>query len=60
MSEIKIQSYKVQQKGKRGRVMTLPVSWTNDLGLKPGDRIDIYRNENDELILKAEKKEGGS
>jgi len=29
------------------------------MDLQPGDSVDIYRNENDELILKAEKKEGG-
>jgi len=57
MAKVKVQSYKVQKKGMRGHVITLPTSWTDDLRLRPGDRVDIYRDEEDRLILQACKKE---
>jgi len=53
---IKIKSYKVQQHGLRGVRIALPKVWVEDHQLRPGDRIDIYRDEEDRLILQACKK----
>ena len=52
---IKIKSYRVQQQGLRGRVVSLPKVWIDDLRLKPGDMIDFYRDEKNQLILKANR-----
>ena len=52
---IKIKSYRVQQQGTRGRAISLPKVWIDDLKLKPGDRIDFYRDEKNQLILKANR-----
>lgn len=55
--EIKIKSYKVQQQGIRGKAIALPKVWLDDLNLVPGDKVDFYRDEEDRLILVANKKE---
>lgn len=46
----KIKSYKVRKGGLRGMTINLPAVYTDDLSLKPGDRLDIYR-EGDRLII---------
>jgi len=55
MEAIKIKSYKISKRGLRSFAVSLPAIWIRDMDLQPGDSVDIYRNENDELILKAEK-----
>jgi AbrB family looped-hinge helix DNA binding protein len=55
---IKIKTYKVHQSG-RGVVLTLPAVWADDLGLCPGDRLDVYRDAGDRLIIVPAKKEVG-
>ena len=52
---IKIKSYKIQQQGRKGRVLTVPKVWIDDQNLKVGDTINFYRDEEDRLILMAEK-----
>ena len=53
---VKIKSYKVGQRGHRGRVLTLPRAWVEDANLQPGDRIDVFRDTQNRLIIqKAEK-----
>jgi AbrB family looped-hinge helix DNA binding protein len=31
--------------------MTIPKVWADDIGLKKGDKIDIYREQDDSLVL---------
>jgi AbrB family looped-hinge helix DNA binding protein len=61
---IKIKTYKISKAGNRGLKLTLPSAWTDDLGLKSGDRLDVYRDTEDRLIIvartKAEKDCGGA
>lgn len=52
---IKIKSYKVRRDGLRGMVISLPKVWAEDQQLKAGDRIDIYRNTEDQLIIVCSK-----
>lgn len=51
MAAVKIKSYKVAQRGMRGVIVSLPPVWVQDLSLKAGDRLDIYRDEADRLII---------
>jgi bifunctional DNA-binding transcriptional regulator/antitoxin component of YhaV-PrlF toxin-antitoxin module len=48
---IKIKSYRLSQRGARGCALTLPAVWLNDLGLKPGVRLDVYRDDQDRIII---------
>ncbi len=54
---IKIKSYKIQQQGRKGRVLTVPKVWIDDQKLELGDKINFYRDEEDRLILVAERRE---
>ncbi len=54
---IKIDSNKIQKYGTRGFALTIPKIWIKDNLLNSGDKIDIYRDETDRLILVANKKE---
>ncbi len=55
---IKIKTYRIRLHGLRGTSIGLPKVWLDDLKLKPGDKIDFYRDEEDQLILKANKESG--
>jgi len=48
---VKIKTYKLSRRGDRGLVVSLPIVWTTDLGLKVGDRLDFYRDEHDRIII---------
>ena len=52
---VKIKTYKLQRKGLRGVMVSLPKVWVDDLRLAPGDTIEVYRDDLDHLILKARK-----
>ena len=52
---IKIKQYKIGKRGKRGRVLSVPKVWIDDLHLKAGDTINFYRDEQDRLILVADR-----
>lgn len=56
---IKIKTYKVCRKGLRGVTIGLPALWLNDVGIKPGDRLDLYRDELDHLIIVAPERAVG-
>nr|BDD43745.1 hypothetical protein 5 [bacterium] len=56
---IKIKAYKLQRKGIRGVMISLPKIWIDDLHLQPGDIIDVFRDELDQLILQARKNGNG-
>lgn len=60
MPAIKIRSYTVTKKGVRGMSVSLPASWVDDVGVKPGDRLDIFRDEHDRLIIEKAKPTGGT
>lgn len=55
--EIKIKEYKIRGKGKDGKYQNiyLPKEWVNDLGIKPGDVLEMYRDENDRLIISQQE-----
>jgi hypothetical protein len=48
---VKIKSYSVGFSGRRGFVLTLPRVWLNDLDLQPGDKLDVFRDTQDRLII---------
>lgn len=48
---VKIKTYRVAKSGMRGNHLTLPKVWLDDLNLNDGDLLDIYRDENDRLII---------
>jgi bifunctional DNA-binding transcriptional regulator/antitoxin component of YhaV-PrlF toxin-antitoxin module len=50
---IKIKTYKLSRRGDRGSVISLPAVWVRDLGLRPGEQLDLYRDELDRLIIVA-------
>ena len=51
---IKIKAYKIQSQGP-SKTISLPKVWTDDLDLRKDDTIDVYRDEEDRLILVAAK-----
>jgi len=55
-SAVKIKEYKVRRCD-RGQTIALPAIWSDDVGIKPGDKIEMYRNEQNHLILVAKRKE---
>lgn len=48
--------YKVTKRGERGKVVTIPQSYTKAQGLEPGSEINVYV-QGDCLILQPIKKE---
>jgi hypothetical protein len=57
---VKIKDYRLQETGKRGIVITLPAVWLRDVGAIPGDRLEIFRDTADRLIIMPPKHVGGS
>jgi len=51
-----IKKYRISRKGHRGATVTLPAVYLEDLDLKAGDIIKVYR-EGDNLILVPEPRE---
>ena len=52
----KIKSFEIKKKPQSGIVWWFPTDWVKDMDLQAGDKIDIYRDEEDRLILVANKK----
>ena len=52
---IKIKTYKIGKRGARGNIIGLPRTWVDDVGIGPGDMIDIYRDDADRLIFVPRK-----
>ena len=53
---VKIKTFKIGRRGARGYTLTLPKIWLDDNALEPGDQLDVYRdNENRLIIIKSEK-----
>lgn len=51
---VKIKEYRIRR-ADRGQTITLPAVWTDDLRLAPGDRVEVFRDADDRLILVAKK-----
>jgi len=56
-SVIKINELKIREYGKRGYEITIPAVWVKDLKLESGDLVELYRDEEDRLILVAKKEQ---
>ncbi len=54
---IKIKEYKVRKHGARTLAVTLPPVWVDDSKLAAGDRIEVYRDDSDRLILVKKERE---
>ena len=52
---VKIKEYKIRASGVRGLVVSLPQVWVKDNDLRAGDAVDVYRDEEDRLILRVVK-----
>lgn len=50
---IKIKTYKINRAGLRGLTICLPAVWVKDVGLKPHQPLDLYRDDKDHLIIVA-------
>jgi len=48
---VKIKTYKVGQRGIRGLTLSLPKVWANDCGLVRGDVLDVFRTDDNRLII---------
>lgn len=48
---VKIKTYQVGKRGQRGYMLSLPKVWIDDVGLLPGDKLDVYRDADDRLII---------
>lgn len=52
-----IKRYRINEKGHRGRTVSLPRVWLDDLALKPGDTLVLYRRAgSDDLIVRPDRK----
>lgn len=40
-----------------GLRMNLPVEWARDMSIKPGDKLNIYRDEQDRLVIVPEERD---
>lgn len=45
----------MRRSGHRGATISLPIEWLDDMGLSPGDHIEMQRDVDDRLILVAKK-----
>lgn len=57
---VKIKAYRLRRAGGKGLTLTLPAVWVDDLGLSPGDRLDVYRDTSDRLIIMPPRREAGA
>jgi len=48
---VKLKSIRIRQQGVRGSSLSIPIEWLRDVDAKPGDRLDIYRDTSDRLII---------
>lgn len=47
----RIGEYKVRQYAVRGLAISLPKVWFHDHGINPGDVVDFYRDDEDNLVI---------
>jgi hypothetical protein len=48
---VKIKTYKISKRGIRGLVLSLPGVWVKDNFLAPGDVLDVFRTDDNRLII---------
>jgi bifunctional DNA-binding transcriptional regulator/antitoxin component of YhaV-PrlF toxin-antitoxin module len=55
---VPIKAYRIKHDGNRGQALSLPKAWLDELSLKEGDRLVVYRQpDSTDLIVRAERKE---
>ncbi len=55
MEAIKIRSFRINKRNLRQFQPTIPQNWIEEVGLKEGDRVNLLRDDQDRLILVADK-----
>ena len=55
--EVRVKRYRIQKMGRRGASISIPQAYLEDLGLKPGDELDAFRNDSDRLIFAPVERE---
>jgi hypothetical protein len=54
---VPVKKYRIAQNGLRGRAVSLPKVWLDELGLKAGDVLVMFRRANsNDLIVRPERK----
>lgn len=57
---IKIRSRRIGRREMRQIQLTIPKHWVEEVGLREGDKIAIYQDKKNNLIVVAEKQEKAS
>jgi hypothetical protein len=50
---VRVKSYRVQARGKRGRVVALPKDYLDELHLGQGDRLVFFRRPDSDVLMIA-------
>lgn len=53
--EIKVREYHLRPNSPNGHMVSVPREWVEDLGLKGGQILELYRNEKDDLIIRPRR-----
>ena len=53
--EVLIKSYRVGPRGDRGLQISIPQGWAKQNGVEKGSTLQVFVNENGDLILRKEK-----
>ena len=53
--EVKVNTYKVGQRGAKGLAVTIPAWWAQEHGVTPGTQIGFYADDRGRLILVPEQ-----
>jgi hypothetical protein len=48
---VRVKSYRIRQDGMRGRVVTLPKDFLDEMQLRPEDRIAFYRKPDSDILM---------
>ena len=51
MTMVKIAERKISRNGLRGLIISLPAVWVQDMNLKNGDSVTIFRDQDDNLVI---------
>jgi hypothetical protein len=57
---VRIKTYRIGQKGKRGFSLSIPKAWMEDHGINAGDAVDLFQDTEGDLILRPRKIEGAA
>jgi bifunctional DNA-binding transcriptional regulator/antitoxin component of YhaV-PrlF toxin-antitoxin module len=50
-TEVRVRAYRVSRRGTRGFSVTLPPAWVEDVNLRHGDLVEVYRDNRGRLII---------